>query len=144
MGGRRALALSEAFVVREADGSLPTPEELARVGLGQVQVVEDPAALRSDPSGQFATSPFFAARRRPGPIPRLRTHRDLARRGPHDAFEQISPCRTVNGKAMPACFCNAVAVRAHSRPGRQGSIDPSVRSADQNCPEVIDVGPGRA
>ena len=34
----------EPFVIRRADGSIPTPEEFARVALRQVRVVEDSAA----------------------------------------------------------------------------------------------------
>lgn len=36
--------LEKPFVIRKADGTMPTPEELARVALGQVKVVEDPEA----------------------------------------------------------------------------------------------------
>lgn len=34
----------EPFVIRKADGTMPTPEELARIALQQVTVVEDPDA----------------------------------------------------------------------------------------------------
>ena len=36
--------LEEPVVIRKADGSVPTPEELARVALRPMNVVEDPEA----------------------------------------------------------------------------------------------------
>jgi len=34
--------LEEPFTIRKADGSTPTPEEIARIALRPVSVVEDP------------------------------------------------------------------------------------------------------
>lgn len=36
--------LEEPVVIRKADGTMPTPEEFARVALSQVRLVEDPDA----------------------------------------------------------------------------------------------------
>ena len=36
--------LEEDMSIRRADGSRPTPEEVARIAFGQVRVVEDPDA----------------------------------------------------------------------------------------------------
>ena len=36
--------LDEPFVIRKADGSVPTPEEFARVALAPVRLIEDPDA----------------------------------------------------------------------------------------------------
>jgi len=36
--------LEEPFVIRKADGTMPTPDELARVALAPARVVEDPDA----------------------------------------------------------------------------------------------------
>ena len=36
--------LEEPFVIRREDGTMPTPEELARVALSPVTVIEDPNA----------------------------------------------------------------------------------------------------
>ena len=36
--------LEETVTIRKADGSVPTPEELARVALRPMNVVEDPEA----------------------------------------------------------------------------------------------------
>lgn len=40
--------LEEPFVIRKADGTMPTPEEVARVAVGQVKVVEGPEAYQRD------------------------------------------------------------------------------------------------
>ena len=34
--------LEEPFVIRDADGNMPTPEELARIAFAPARVVEDP------------------------------------------------------------------------------------------------------
>ena len=40
----RKADLEEPFVIRKADGTMPTPEELARVALAPARIVEDPDA----------------------------------------------------------------------------------------------------
>ena len=40
----RKAELEEPVVIRKPDGSLPTPEELARVALRPMYIVEDPDA----------------------------------------------------------------------------------------------------
>ena len=36
--------LEEPFVIRKSDGTMPTPEEFARVALAPVRLMEDPDA----------------------------------------------------------------------------------------------------
>ena len=36
--------LEEPFLIRKADGTMPTPEELARVALAPARIIEDPDA----------------------------------------------------------------------------------------------------
>lgn len=36
--------LEEPFLIRRADGTVPTPEEVARVALQPMRIVEDPEA----------------------------------------------------------------------------------------------------
>ena len=40
----RKAELEEPFVIRKADGTMPMPEELARVALAPATIVEDPEA----------------------------------------------------------------------------------------------------